>query len=164
MRKQGNYFLPFNEVFTDVDAIKSPTLTLIEKSRGESVFIPSAPIIFPIALAEKIPLKRDYWDEPTTELSKIERVNNFLKPLENHHFQKLLVIPLKKERGTLLQAAFCFNIKAKEAELSFFMSNNYLSMDKRASFAAIYHFENPFRFELTTGNKVNISGTSTITH
>lgn len=164
MRKQGNYFLPFNEVFTEVDAIKSPTLTLIEKSRGESVFIPPAPIIFPIILTGKIPLKRDYWDKPTTELSKIERINNFLKPLENHHFQKLLVTPLKKGEGAILQAAYCFNIKAKETELSFFMSNNYLSLDERAKFAAIYHFGNPFRFELDTGTRVPVSGLASITH
>lgn len=150
------FFLPFNEIFTDLKQLETHTLEYLKKTKETNKFIPPAPIVFPIKFVEKIPLQEKYWDEPTEELSKTERINNFLKPLENYHFQKLLVTPLKVLQKTLPVAAYCFNLQAKTAEIDFFLSNNYLSMDEKAKFAAIYHFEAPFRYELATKQREKI--------
>lgn len=160
-KNQVSFFLPFNEVFNNLGEIKLFTHKFIRQARDENTIIPKAPIVFPIKLSEKIPLKSRYWDEPTTELSKTERINNFLKPLENYHFQKLLVTPYRNGRATSLKAAYCFNLNAKEPEISFFLASNYLSMDEKAKCAAVYQFDNPFRFELDSGKIIKITNTST---
>ena len=155
--QQSRFFLPFNEVFTDTDQIKTYSKIHLEKSSDENTFIPPAPIIFPISLSTKIALKPQYWDKPTDELTRTDRINNFLKPLQDHRFQKLLVTPLKSRAKTILTAAYCFNIQAQNTEIDFFMTNFFLSMDEKAKFAATYQFENPFRLELDTDKKIKIN-------
>jgi len=162
MRRVGiNYFLPFNDVFSNFAEINAYCQKFLKQNLDKNTFIPPAPIVFPISLVGKIPLKDEYWDGPTDDLTNTERINNFLKPLQYYHFQKLLVIPLRNGKETMLKAAYCFNIQAKEIEIAFFLSNNYLAMDERVRFAALYHFENPFRFELEGGKRVKIQDIST---
>jgi hypothetical protein len=149
--------LPFNEVFTEIDQIKPYAQLYIEQSSDEETIIPPAPVVFPISLIEKIPLKAAFRDEPTDELTRTDRINNFLKPLENHRFQKLLVTPFKNKGQTLLTAAYCFSIQAKLAEINFFMTNFFLSLDEKAKFAALYRFDDPFRYELETEERIDIT-------
>lgn len=155
--QNSRFFLPFNEVFTEIDQIKPFTRLFIGQSSDADTFIPPAPIVFPIDLKEKVPLKAAFREEPTDELTRTDRINNFLKPLQNYRFQKLLVTPVKIKGNTLITATYCFGIQAKLAEINFFMSNYFLSLDESAGHGAVYNFANPFRLDLETDEIIKIT-------
>lgn len=151
-----NTFFPLNELFTTFNAIENKSKKFIQKTESKDIYIPPAPIVFPIQLMSKVSLRNEFWDEPTQELSGVDRVNNFLKPLENFRYYKVLVSPILTGRVIKPWVTYCFNLNARDEEIDFFMTNTYLSMDIRAKYAAFYRFGNPVRYELKTKKKVLI--------
>lgn len=157
MRKNNlNTFFPLNELFTTFKGIENKSKKFIQKTEREDIYIPPAPIVFPVHLMSKVSLRNEFWDEPTQELSSTGRVNNFLKPLENFRYYKVLVSPILSGQVIKPRVTYCFNLNARDEEIDFFMTNTYLSMDIHAKYAAFYRFGNPVRYELTTKRKVII--------
>ena len=157
MRKNNFHtFFPLKEIYTNFAEIEHQSEKFIQKNESKNIYIPEAPIIFPINFIGNLPLKAEFWDEPTQEFSATGRINNFLKPLENFRYYKLLVCPISIGKTMKPWATYCFNLNAKKEEIFFFMSSYYLSMDIRAKNAALYHFGNPIRYELKTKKKILI--------
>jgi len=155
-KDKTNILFPLEDIFTSFEKIKLYAEKFLKNIPGDDFFVPPAPIVFPLRLTSNIRLNHKQDETTPLQFTKADRINNFLKPLENFQFYQLLVIP--SIDGPLIRrhAAYCFSINAPRKEISLFIESTKLGLVKNVRNAALYIFEEPLRFELEENNKVKI--------
>lgn len=153
MNDKGIQFgYPLSSFFTSFDDLRSVALDVIESNKSLSTNIAEETFILPAIFERTWQLKREYWANPNTEYTSMERMKKFIEAVKNYELYKLLVTPAYiKKNNTILCATLPFPVSAPDKTIDQFMLHSDYPVDSSASHAAIYTFEQPYGMNWKTG-------------
>ena len=114
-------------------------------------------VALPITFEKTWPLKREYWEHPSTAFSSEDRQKLFFDTIENPSFYTLLATPYHFEKNYTQIAAVCpFLSNSSDIAIETFMKNSNYPVPQSASQAALYKFEKPQPINWKKGTSINI--------
>jgi hypothetical protein len=120
------------------------------RNQYDQVKIQNIDILIPLVLSAKIPLKRQYWANPSVEFPYWDRVKAFLNLIDKPQLHQLLVTPRfydARNKKWKFEAALPMLRNAGMPVVESFMLYSKQPVDMRAKSAAIYLPGVPVRFD-----------------
>lgn len=124
------------------------------KKKQTAISIADACILLPLKFASNIPLKPEYWTNPSVAYTPVNRASMFLPLHDNYKDYKILVTPGEfDEKQDLWELNALLPIKngTPKKALEQFMLSSDTYVNHRAKYAALYAVNAPQRFLWKTG-------------
>ena len=151
MNEKGEkIFFPMPQVYEDPENALKYARQLQAKKHKESINMIDWCMLTPIIFMEKIPLKKEYWEDPNVKLTMFDRIKAFGKPFVDHKKYKLLVTPLSAKENTF-SAPSPFKKTISKKELIDFMKSSEWYVDPEADSVALYSIEESIGVNFLTG-------------
>lgn len=148
-----NIYYPNTQIYTSIDQIKKDAELL-----QESIISQNQLNLNPYGLAVPLNLQRLYrlevrfWHKPVVHFEHFQRMDMFLKAMENITMYNLVVTPLRIGKNKIFVSAIPLLASKKDRDLEQFMLYSDFPVDETAKYAAIYTCGSPFRLNLKNGD------------
>jgi hypothetical protein len=149
---------PLHQIFTDTNALYREIINSQNMFDDSTVMIDPNALCLPLQFCRSFPLIKEYWQNPTSPYTVVQRVNLFTQIIKQHSFYSMLVTPRSiDENGEgIFSPAIPFRKTATDKEIDTFMRISDYPVDEKASTAAIYTIDDPYRLNWSTGEKFNL--------
>ncbi len=152
---------PLSTIFASPREAAIAVRELVASSAERDITVPEVGILVPVVLDRLLPMKEEYWDNPTQSYGIPERMNVFLPVANQPQMYKLLVTPSHYEKGTwYFSAVLPLLLSAGDDLIEKFMTTSDHPVDTRAKHAAIYLFQSPVSFNWVTGEEQEVEQAS----
>lgn len=119
-------------------------------------YISDTALLIPLVFLKKIPLKKEFWENPTIETPMAERQRHFSKAIQYYTFYNVLCTPHRFTRGyTQLSAAFPFLKDCSNKIIDQFMYSSHFPVHEAANAAALYSCLRPYEINWKTNNRIH---------
>lgn len=114
---------------------------------GETYSILQSCIILPLRLSRLLPLKKEYWANPTAIFAESNRSSTFMKAIYNPSLFTMLVTPSKEGDIWRYLAALPIPISSSDSVIEQFMLHSDWPVAETAKQCSIYTIEQPFLYD-----------------
>lgn len=146
---------PLRGITTSLDETASYIKEIVDdfREKTDQIEIPEDCSLIPITFSSLLPLKKEYWDNPTDHYMTEERERLFINLYRNPLMHEMLVTPEYYDEDSdlwYLDATLPLKAGTPEPVIEQFMLSSTVQVDYRAKHAAIYTLSEPKRFNWLT--------------
>lgn len=143
--------ITLSQLFTDKKQAIKIIKGTIKGAGVTTIDIPYESILTYLTFESLIPLKKEYWENPTMKYDSWERNHLFMKMALHPQLYKILVVPVYiDEKDQALDAVLPMQRVTDKIIENFMMSSDQI-VDERSKYAAIYTFDHRMKFDWKTG-------------
>lgn len=113
---------------------------------GEAYSILESCIVLPLRFSRLVPLKKEYWANPTETFADANRSMPFVKAIYNFSLFSMLVTPSKEGDMWRYQAALPISVGSSDMAIEQFMLHSDWPVAETAKHCALYTIEQPFLY------------------
>lgn len=117
---------------------------------GEIYMILESCVLLPLQFSRLVPLKREYWENPTESFSDINRSTPFIHAIYNPSLFSMLITPSKEGDLWRYQAALPISMGSTNAVIEQFMLHSDWPVAETARQCALYKIGQPFLYNWLT--------------